>query len=62
LINYKKLYPNLNVKYCYLLSDWFLNEKYKLEKEYLDFHNIKYFFPNDKNYIKNFVNFLVNYI
>ena len=41
---YSKLYPDLEIKYIYLLSDWFLQNKYDLEKEYLDLHKIKILF------------------
>ena len=60
LFMYSKLYPDLEIKYIYLLSDWFLQNKYDLEKEYLDLHKIKYFFPSDKNYISKFVNYLLH--
>jgi len=60
LFMYSKLYPKIKIKYIYLLSDWFLQDKYELEKEYLDLHNIKIFFPNSINYIQEFTNYIIN--
>lgn len=51
---YKKLYPNYNIEYMYVLSDWFKQKKYKLDISLNREENIHMTFGSDINY-KNII-------
>ena len=57
---YKKLYPEYNIKYCYCLSDWFKNKKYKPEIMYLNENNIKVFWGSEKEYQNNILDWIID--
>lgn len=57
---YKKLYPEYNIKYCYCLSDWFKDKKYKPEMRYLNENNIKVFWGSEKEYQNNILDWIID--
>ena len=47
---YLEQYPNYQIKYAFVLSDWFKQDKYNPEKKYCKKYNIPIFWGSDKNY------------
>lgn len=61
LYYYQKMYPDYNIKFCYVLSEWFFKKKkYKPELRFLKEYNIKIFNGNDNKYIKKLIFWLKN--
>jgi hypothetical protein len=57
---YKELYPNYEIYYAYVLSDWFKNPKYLPEFRFLSKYNICIFYGNDSNYFINIKKWLLS--
>ena len=57
---YKEQYSEYYIKYCYCLSDWFRDNKYKPEIRYLSMNNIKVFWGSDKEYKTKIIDWIVN--
>lgn len=53
---YSRTFPGYDITYIYFLSPWF-KRNCVAELEYLEFKNIKYFFPETDN-ISNFIDFI----
>ena len=57
---YEEQYPNYKIKYCYCLSDWFKQSKYKPEMRYLMKYGFKVFWGKDTLYQNNILDWIVN--
>lgn len=57
---YVEQYPNYKIKYCYCLSDWFKQDKYKPDMRYLSQSGFKVFWGSDTSYQKNILDWIVN--
>jgi hypothetical protein len=60
LWEYSRIFPNYNIIYIYCLSEWF-KKNCTSELEYLDAHDVKYFWGNSEAYKDDIINFMVNY-
>jgi len=57
---YEKQYPNYTIKYCYCLSDWFKQDKYKPDLEFNKIKGFEVFWGKDDNYQGKIMDWLVN--
>jgi hypothetical protein len=59
LKHFKKTFPNYNIVYIYVLSDWF-KHNCEAELQNLDEIGIKYFWGNSDTYKDDIINYIVN--
>ena len=50
---YLEQYPNYQIEYAFVLSDWFKQDKYNPERRYCKKYNIPIFWGSNKDYFKN---------
>jgi hypothetical protein len=57
--NYKKQYPNYNIRYIFCFSDWF-KTNIPAEKEHLDEINVPYFWGEDEDFHQKLIDYICN--